>query len=58
MNIKNVTGRCVDKNSPRDSVMHEVEFDLETPDGWEHKVVQLMALDPMDAIKSILKEYK
>jgi hypothetical protein len=44
-------------SSDEEVVAHEVEFDAKDSGVWSHHVVQVMATDPMDAIKYIKKEY-
>jgi hypothetical protein len=51
--FKNMRGKCLDKDSFDEVVLHEVEFDRKDSGVWEHHVVQIMATDPMDAINAV-----
>lgn len=57
LEIKNCRAKCIDRDNPAEVVLHEVEFDLKDSGDWGHKVVQVMATDPMDAINYIRKVY-
>ena len=57
--LKNVTARCIDRESIEEFALHEVEFEIkESGDDFKPHVVQIMAKDPMDAIEYIRREYK
>lgn len=51
---KNMTARCLDRESTDEFVLHEVKFDCKEEDeDWTSNVVRLMAKDPISAIDSI-----
>jgi len=50
---KNMTARCLDKESIEEVALHEVEFDRKDSGVWEHLVIEVMATDPMDAINAV-----
>lgn len=57
--IKNLTARCVDKESIEELALHEVAFEIkESGADFKPHVVQIMAKDPVDAIDYIRKEYR
>jgi hypothetical protein len=51
---RNMTARCVDRNSDEDFVLHEVSYERKEQDGtWKSHVVRIIASDPMSAIKIV-----
>jgi hypothetical protein len=56
--LKNIRARCIDRNNPEDVVLHEVTFDLRDSGVWQPMITQVMATDPMDAIKYVTNTYK
>jgi hypothetical protein len=56
--ISNLTAACIDRSSNDDYVLHRVTFDTNETGTWENKSVEVMATDPMDAIKTIMGNYK
>ena len=51
---RNMKAKCIDRNNPSDVVMHEVSYDNKETDGnWTNLVVNIMATDPMGAIKKV-----
>ena len=51
---KNMSAKCIDRNNPCDMVLHEVSYERKDPEGnWTAHVEQIMATDPMHAIKTV-----
>ena len=52
--VRNITARCIDKNSIEESVLHRVDFEMkESGSDWVAHSMEIMASDPMDAIKAV-----
>jgi hypothetical protein len=57
--IRNVRARCLDTESVEEVALHEVEFEIkESGDDFKPHSVQIMAIDPIDAIAYVRREYK
>ena len=56
--LKNMRAKCLDRNNQENVVLHEVTFDLRDSGVWQPMSMQVMATDPMDAIKYVTNTYK
>lgn len=57
MEIRNVSAKCIDMNNPSAMVLHKVDYEYKDSGVWVGKTVQVMATDPMDAIKYVRGGY-
>lgn len=52
--VRNLTARCIDKESIEELALHEVKFEIkESGDDFKPHAMQIMAKDPMDAIEYV-----
>jgi hypothetical protein len=57
--IRNLTSRCLDRESIDEIVLHEVNFEIKESGGdWHPHRIEVMAKDPMDAINHVRLEEK
>ena len=56
--VKNMKAKCLDRSSQENVVLHEVTFDLRDSGVWQPMSMQVMATDPMDAIKYVTNTYR
>ena len=51
--VRGFSARCLDMDSDRAMVLHQVDYQLQVDGAWVDKTTRVMALDPVDAIKYV-----
>ena len=55
--LRNISAKCLDIDSDRTMVLHKVDYEYKDSGVWLSKSVQVLATDPMDAIKYVKGGY-
>lgn len=53
LEFRNMSAKCIEPSSDKVYELHEVSFEYKDSGVWVSKSVQLLALDPKDAIKYV-----
>lgn len=55
--VRSFEARCIEPSSEKVYELHEVKYQVKDSGVWLNKTVQVLALDPMDAINYVRGGY-